>query len=119
MPLEPLLDKQACPTKSVSARELERIVLDRLAFLGKNQALMEKIVRRAKEMTVPELPAKRQQKIRLVAEIGKVEAEVGNVTSILAEQGKDSPLYRALMDKLGQTAAKREELEKQVQALDH
>jgi site-specific DNA recombinase len=113
------LDKSACPTKSVSACELEKIVLDRLAFLGKNKALVEKIVLRAKELTVTELPSKLQQKVRLVAEIGKLESEDGNVTAILAEQGKENHLYRALIDKLGQTAERREELEKQVQALDH
>lgn len=112
------LDKSACPTKSVPARELEKIVLDRLAFLGKSRELMDRIVARASEQTSAELPAKNQEKVRLVAEIGRLESEVGNIASILAEQGKESPQYRVLVDKLGQVQARREQLESQVQTID-
>lgn len=112
------LDKSACPTKSVSARELEKIVLDRLAFLGRNRALMEQIVDVAREQTTSNLPGKNQEKVRLVAEIGRIESEVGNIASILAEQGKEAPQYRVLIDKLGQVQSRREQLEAQVQSLD-
>jgi len=47
-----------------------------------------------------------------------MEAEVGNITAILAAQGQAAPQFRALMDKLGQIQGQREELEKQVQKLD-
>ena len=112
------LDKSACPTKSVPAREMEKIVLDRLGFLGKSRELMDRIVARATEQTSAELPAKNQEKVRLVAEIGRLEAEVGNIASILAEQGKESPQYRVLVEKLGQVQTRREQLEAQVQAVD-
>ena len=113
------LDKSACPTKSAPARELERLVLDRLSFLGKNKTVVDEVVERARQMTGSELPAKKQDKVRLIAEIGRIESEVGNITNILAAQGQAAPQYRALMDKLGQVQGRREELEKQVQKLDY
>lgn len=112
------LDKTACPTKSAPARELERLTIERLAFLGKDDKVVAEIVERARKMTGSELPAKRQQRVQLIAQIGRLEAEVGNVTAILAAQGQAAPQYRALMDKLGQVQGQREELEKQVQRLD-
>lgn len=112
------LDKSACPTKSAPARELEGLVLDRLAFLGKNKRVVDEVVERARKMTGTELPAKKQEKVRLVAEIGRIESEVGNITNILASQGQAAPQYRALMDKLGHVQGRREELEKQVQRID-
>jgi len=69
-------------------------------------------------MTGSELPAKQKERVRLIAEIGRQEAEVGNITAILAAQGQAAPQYRALMDKLGDVQGRREELEKQVQKLD-
>ncbi len=112
------LDKTACPTKSAPARELERLVLDRIAFLGKQKKIVDDVVERARQMTGTELPAKKQERVRLIAEIGRQEAEVGNITAILAAQGPTAPQYRALMDKLGVVQSRREELEKQVQKLD-
>jgi len=114
-----LLDKTACTTKSAPARELERLVLDRVAFLGKKKSVVEEVVERARQMTGSELPAKKKEKVRIIAEIGRLEAEVGNVTAILAAQGPAAPQYRALMDKLGLVQSRREELEKQVQRLDY
>ena len=69
-------------------------------------------------MSSAELPSKRQEKVRLVADIGRHEAEVRNITTILAEQGKEAPQYRALIDKLGQVEGRRVELENQVEGLD-
>jgi site-specific DNA recombinase len=112
------LDKSACPTKSAPARELERLVLDRIAFLGKQKKILDEVVERARKMTGTELPTKKKERVRLIAEIGRQESEVGNITSILATQGASAPHYRALMDKLGQVQGRREELEKQVQKLD-
>jgi site-specific DNA recombinase len=112
------LDKSACPTKSAPARELERLVLDRIAYLGKQKDVVNEVVERARQMTGTELPAKQKERVRLIAEIGRQEAEVGNITAILAAQGPAAPQYRALMDKLGQVQERREELEKQVQRLD-
>jgi len=112
------LDKSACETKSVPARELERLILDRIAFLGKQKRVVEEVVERARKMTGTELPAKKQERVQLIAQIGRQESEVGNITSILAAQGQAAPQYRALMDKLGQAQSRREELEKQVQKLD-
>ncbi len=112
------LDKSACPTKSAPARELERLVLDRIAFLGKQKQVVDEVVERARKMTGKELPAKQKERVRLIAEIGRQEAEVGNITNILAAQGPAAPQYRALMDKLGEVQERREALEKQVQRLD-
>jgi len=112
------LDKSACPTKSAPARELERLVLDRIAFLGNQKEVVTEIVERARQMTGTELPTKKKDRVRLIAEIGRQEAEVGNITSILAAHGPSAPHYRALMDKLEQVQGRREELEKQVQKLD-
>lgn len=112
------LDKTACPTKSAPARELERLVIERLAYLGKNKTVVEEVVERARRMTGSELPAKKQERVQLIARIGRQEAEVANITAILAAQGQAAPQYRALMDKLGQIQGEREALEKQVQRLD-
>jgi len=112
------LDKSACPTRSAPARELERLVLDRLAFLGKNTRVVEDIVERARRMTCSELPAKKRQKVQAIAEIGRLEADVSNITGILAAQGQAAPQFRALMDKLGQVQTRREELEKHVQKIE-
>jgi hypothetical protein len=92
--------------------------LDRIAFLGKQKKIVDDVVERARQMTGTELPAKKRERVRIIAEIGRQEAEVGNITSILAAQGPAAPQYRALMDKLGQVQGRREELEKQVQKLD-
>ncbi len=112
------LDKSACTTKSAPAREVEKLVLDRLGFLGKNQAVVDQVVKRAREMTSSELPDKQRERTRLIAEIGRAEAEVSNITAILAAQGPSAPQFRALMDRLGERQGNREELETRVQKLD-
>ncbi|MDE2312987.1 MAG: recombinase family protein, partial [Elusimicrobia bacterium] len=94
------MDKTACPTKSVPARELEKIVLDRLAFLGRSRELVDRIVARAKEKSNSELPSKRQEKVQVIAQIGKIEADLRNVVDTIADRGKENPAYRALLDKV-------------------
>lgn len=112
------LDKTACPTRSAPARELERWVIDRLGYLGGQKAVVAEIVERARRSTNSELPEKKKRRVQLIARIGRMEAEVGNITGILAAAGQASPQYRAFMDKLGQVQGEREGLEKQVQQFD-
>ncbi|MDE1976818.1 MAG: recombinase family protein, partial [Elusimicrobia bacterium] len=113
------MDKTACPTKSVPARELEKIVLDRLAFLGRSRELVDRIVARAKEKSNSELPSKRQEKVQVIAQIGKIEADLRNVVDTIADRGKENPAYRALLDKVAELQGRKDALEVKTTELEH
>ncbi|MFA5138378.1 MAG: recombinase family protein [Elusimicrobiota bacterium] len=114
------MDKTACPTgRSVQAKSLEQFVIDRLRVLGQDPALVDEIIKAALCDADTDLPPKRREKAKLTAEMGKVEGDVRNLTSVLAREGPSTGHYRVIMEQLDQLAAKRDELRSSLVALEN
>ncbi|MFC1521856.1 recombinase family protein [Elusimicrobiota bacterium] len=118
-------DKDACKIGSVPAREIEKIVIERIGFLGKNPVVIEEIVKRAQTSSVNQLGPKRQEKSLVSAELGKTESEARNLVAVLAQKGPASEKYKFIMDRVDELEKKRNEIgaklektEMEIQALE-
>lgn len=111
-------DKSACKVRSVAAKALEEYVVKRLEVLSQNQDVVGQIVKESQTMTGQELHIKRDERKRLLAELGKVEIEARNLVSILAEEGPQSPMRPFVTEQLGTLEAKRQELNGRIAVLD-
>ncbi len=112
------MDKDACKVGSVSARELEKLVVERLGFLGRSEMVVKQIVERAQRSSIDKLGPKKQEKSLLAAELGKTDGEARNLVSVLAEKGVASEKYRFIMDRLGELEEKAKELKAKIERTD-
>ncbi|MDD5686338.1 MAG: recombinase family protein [Elusimicrobia bacterium] len=96
------MDKTACKIGSVPAREIEKIVIQRLAFLGNNKTIIEKITKKALESSYNELPTLEKEKVKLNREYTKIEQEGKNLVDILAkdEQKKNNDFVLTKLDEM-------------------
>jgi len=114
------LDKSACiTTRSVPAKALEHFVVERLRVLGQDAALVEDIVKAAKNDADTDLPPKRREKAKRTAEMGGVESDIRNLTAVLAKEGPSTGRYQIIMEQLEQLGAKRAELRSMLVALEN
>ena len=65
-------DKTACSVRSVPARALERLVLDRIAFLATHPTMVEAIVSQAVRAAKKNLPLLRKQRNELQGQLAKI-----------------------------------------------
>ncbi|MBI4669786.1 MAG: recombinase family protein [Elusimicrobia bacterium] len=112
------MDKEACKVGSVSARELEKLVIERLGFLGRNEMVVQKIVERARRDSSDHLGPKKQEKTLLAAELGKVGGEARNLVGVLAEKGSASTKYRFIMERIEELEKKAGELKARIERTD-
>ncbi|MBI4064297.1 MAG: recombinase family protein [Elusimicrobia bacterium] len=112
------MNKDACKIGSAPARELEKLVIERLGFLGRSELVVKQIVERAQRNSVDKLGPKKQEKSLLAAELGKTEGEARNLVSVLAEKGAGSKKYRFIMDRLGELEEKAKELKAKIESND-
>jgi len=94
------LDRTTCKVRSVPARELENIVVDRLKYLSGSGKLLDKIVEKARTFTSDMLPQLRTEQSAQLGDLRKIKEEAGNLVSILAAAGVNGQQNRFLMDRL-------------------
>lgn len=104
------LDKSACVVGSVPAKALEQFVVERLERICADSGMAEDIIEKADSLANYDLPLKRDEKSRVSAELGKIEAEGRNWTVILGQEGPDSPQRAFLMERIGELGRRRNEL---------
>ncbi|MFA5146956.1 MAG: recombinase family protein [Candidatus Omnitrophota bacterium] len=121
-------DKTACKIKSVPARELEHIVVDRIKYLSNNQPLTTKLVERAISSSKKRLTELLRDRAHLEAEKRKI----GDEAAPFMEAIKKSKLamieehLKPLQDRLDQISAQlskvdydiNEERQKQIKDVD-
>lgn len=119
------MDPSACEVKSISAKEIDRFVLERLSFLAQNQSVVENIVSQSQASIDSTLPLKLKKKSHLMAELGRIQREASNLVRVLAEEGLASQRKGFIMDELDKLNVRQEEIKgmtentaKDIQALE-
>lgn len=112
------MDRTACPSKAANAPALEKIVLARLAHLGQDKAVMDRIVSCAKTAGGHELPIKRQERSVVNGVLARLESEIKNLVHTIAHEGPQSGQYRGIMDCLREKEVERVQLQEKIQSID-
>lgn len=112
------LDKSACPVGSVPAKALEQFVIERLERICKDPGLAEDLIAKTESLANIDLPVKREEKSRVSAELGKIEAEGKNWTIILGQEGPESPQRGFMMERLAELTQKRADIKTRLMQLD-
>ncbi len=76
-----------CPTKSVSAPEIERFVVDRIRCIGEDPAVLAETVARTQGQTHGEIDRLEKEHRLLLTEIGRHEEEARGLISLTALNG--------------------------------
>ena len=79
-------DKSACTIRSVPARTLERLVLDRITFLATHPTLVEAIVGQAMKSAKKHLPAWRRERNELQAQLTKIKNKAAVLVKALGRK---------------------------------
>jgi len=108
------LDRNECPVRSVPAKELENIVLQRLSFLGQNKKLVEKIVKEAQTTSVRALNPLRQEKERVGDELRKIDQEARRIVATLGHSGNGAPKNRFILERLDELQATKQQTEERL-----
>jgi site-specific DNA recombinase len=81
------MDRNECPVRSVPARELEELVVDRLKVLAECRPLVDRVVKRAREATEGILPELRRELNSKVGSLNQLKEEARNLVRALG--GRD------------------------------
>ncbi len=118
------LDKTACPSKSVNAEAIERVILDRMSHLAKDKDSIEGIIQRAKANSSGELPIKRQEVQNLEKQAARVSSEIQRMVNAIARGGGDGDclsLVQAIKAKEAEKAEAQDKVllvEREIQKLE-
>lgn len=113
------LDKTACGMIAMRARALEDFVIEQLKRLAGDQGLIADIIKEALAEAQDELPAKRQERSLLAADLGKVDGEANNWMDILGSEGPASPRRAMILERMDGLGRRREELRGKLLALEN
>ncbi|HLD49760.1 MAG TPA: recombinase family protein, partial [bacterium] len=104
-------DKDACSVKSAPAKELETIIVQRLAFLGRNKKVVGDIVKDAQESSVKAFGPLREDRRRIQDEIRKTDEEAKKLVGALGAKnnGSRNRFITDRLDELQETKQKAEE----------
>ncbi len=94
------LDKNECSVRSVPAREVESLIVERLAFLGQNKKLVEKIVKEAQESSVKAIGPIREKKKRIESELVKIRQEANKLVSVLGSSNNGHAKNHFVLERL-------------------
>jgi len=95
-----------CRTKSVSAPEIERFVVDRIRCIGRDPAVLAETIARAQRQSHDEIDRLEKEHRLLLSEIGRHEEEVRGLISLTARNGEGR----------GPATGRLAELQEQIQA---
>ena len=95
------LDSSACPTKAINSKSLDRLVVERLALLAKQEKMVARIVGEAKVLVKTGLPSLTQERGRTQARLRGVEGKIQNLMSAIASGGAAAERCRSLVDEIG------------------
>ena len=97
-----------------SAREVEKIVLERLRHLSENRKLVEKIVKKTQDSTSDILPTLKKELSTQMGELRKAKEEAANLVSVLASEGTKNRQNRFIVNKLNDLEEKGEVIDKRI-----
>jgi len=75
-------DKNACKIRRTNARELERLILDRIKFLASEKQAVEKIIKEARKQQKTMLPTLESELKTLSGQLRKVKDSINNLLEI-------------------------------------
>jgi len=101
------LDRTACRIRVAPAREIERLVIDRLKVLANDRGLLDKIIQKAKIETSDSLPSLRHEFNVQSGEIRRIEGEASNLLNALSSEGQDLKKNRFVLNRLHELEEKR------------
>ena len=111
------LDRTACKIRVAPAKEVERLVIDRLKVLSDDRALLDKIIQKAKMETSDILPSLRQEINIQNGELRKVEGEASNLLNVLSSEGQDVKKNRFVLKRLSELEEKGHIIEAKIQEI--
>lgn len=111
------MDRTACKIRVAPAREMERLIIDRLKVLNENRGLLDKIIQKAKIETTDALPSLRQEINIQNGELRKIEGEASNLLNVLSSNGHDSKKNRFLLKRLDELEEKGRIIESRIQKI--
>jgi site-specific DNA recombinase len=113
--------KTACPVKSVKAEYIERIILNRIRFLGKTPEVIQGVIAKSQEQTAVHLPEIKSALRNLAIEKRKNQEDEAQLLKAMKASGSEtSPLVTRELERLEslqkdletQTTLKESELER-------
>jgi len=112
------LDKQECPVRSTPAKELEALVVARLAFLGQHKPLVERIVKEAQTDSVKGLKPLRDDRERTSTELRKINQEAQKLVGVLGLKGSAASKNQFILDRLDELERAKQAAEERLAAIE-
>jgi site-specific DNA recombinase len=111
------LDKSACPVRSVPARALEDIVIERLSVLAEHDELLQEMADRAQSASRDALPKLRKERADVETSLRRVEKKARRLLSVLEQEG-DNARTSFPLQRLQELEEEEEQLQTQLSELD-
>jgi site-specific DNA recombinase len=87
-----------CPSKSIPAPEIERLVVDQIRCIGKDPALLHETLARARDQGKADLTSLETERRGLERELGRWSVEIGKLLEQIAPGDVTSPATARLAD---------------------
>jgi len=110
-------DKDACSVKSTPAKELESLIVQRLAFLGQNKKIVARIVKDAQESSVKAFGPLREDGRRVQDEIRKIDEEAKKLVNALGAH-KNGSRNRFITDRLDELQEAKQKSEERLSEIE-
>jgi len=111
-------DKDACSVKSAPAKELENLIVKRLAFLGRNKKVVDDIVKDAQESSVKAFRPLREDRKRIQDEIRKTDEEAKKLVGSLGTQNNGASRNRFITDRLDELQEAKQKAEERLAEIE-
>ncbi|MFH1283837.1 MAG: recombinase family protein [bacterium] len=111
------LDKSACNTSSVPARELENIVIDRIKHIAQNEKIIQGMIEKAKVLADNDIPKLKEEHARLLGESRKIDEQAHNLINVISIQGMQEK-NKYLLQKLDDLAGRSEQIRERIRILE-
>ncbi len=111
-------DKDACAVNSALAKELENLIVKRLAFLGRNKKVVDDIVKDAQESSVKAFRPLREDRKRIQDEIRKTDEEAKKLVGSLGTQNNGASRNRFITDRLDELQEAKQKAEERLAEIE-
>src|SRR3990167_3682660 len=111
-------DKDECSVKSAPAKELENLIVQRLAFLGRNKKVVNDIVKDAQESSVKAFGPLREDRRRIQDEIRKIDEEAKKLVGALGIQNNGASRNRFIADRLDELQETKQKAEERLAEIE-
>jgi site-specific DNA recombinase len=106
---------EACPSPSVPAGEIERVVIDEIKAIGRDPALIKETLAQARRQAEDQIECLRAQRAGLVARLRDDHAELGTLAGTACP---GDPRLADLNDRIGGAERRLSEIESELATLD-